>query len=88
MEPVFRTLDMAVEARVPIVPNGPVEEISPVMRSDTTESLRAVQNGSPRPAGAFWVPRRLGGGAPTPAEPKSLDQVELAERAGRRGDRQ
>ncbi|HUO40693.1 MAG TPA: 1-acyl-sn-glycerol-3-phosphate acyltransferase, partial [Mycobacterium sp.] len=49
--------------------------------------LYCAQEEYPHPAGAFWVPRRLGGGAPTPAEAKALDEAELAERARRRAER-
>jgi hypothetical protein len=31
--------------------------------------------------GAYWVPRRLGGGAPTPAEAAAMDAQERAKRA-------
>ena len=37
----------------------------------------------PHPAGAYWVPRRLGGGAPTLAEAAQMDAVEAAARAAR-----
>jgi hypothetical protein len=43
-----------------------------------------VQQDYPRPAGAYWVPRRLGGTAPTPDEARARDEAELAERARKR----
>jgi len=49
--------------------------------------LHTVQATYPRPRGAFWLPQRLGGGAPTPAEARTLEAAELAERARRRGNR-
>jgi hypothetical protein len=42
-----------------------------------------VQELYPHPAGAYWVPQRLGGGAPTPAEAIRLDEAESLERARR-----
>jgi hypothetical protein len=36
--------------------------------------------------GAFWVPRRLGGSAPTVAEAKIIEETEKAERARRRAE--
>jgi 1-acyl-sn-glycerol-3-phosphate acyltransferase len=42
--------------------------------------LHQVQEAYPHPEGAYWVPRRLGGGAPTPHEATVLDEAERAER--------
>jgi hypothetical protein len=39
------------------------------------------------PAGEFWVPRRLGGGAPTLAEAAQLDAEEASQRAAARAAR-
>jgi predicted NUDIX family NTP pyrophosphohydrolase len=36
------------------------------------------------PAGEFWVPHRMGGGAPTLAEANRMDADEAAEKAARR----
>ena len=57
------------------------------LRSEMTELLHGVQASYPRPAGEFWLPQRLGGAAPTPAEAKRLDEAELAQRSRRRTDR-
>lgn len=70
-----------------IAPDGTVDELSAAMRSEMTELLHGVQGGYPQPQGAYWLPQRLGGAAPTPAEAEALDAAELAERARRRGDR-
>lgn len=70
-----------------IAPNGTVEELAATLRTEMTRLLHAAQISYPQPAGAFWLPRRLGGAAPTPAEAKSLDEAELVERARRRADR-
>ena len=43
--------------------------------------LHQVQEKYPHPQGAYWVPRRLGGSAPTMAEARVLDEAELEERA-------
>jgi hypothetical protein len=45
--------------------------------------LHDVQELYPHPAGAYWVPRRLGGGAPTPAEATLIDEAESLQRARR-----
>ncbi|MGD9619135.1 MAG: lysophospholipid acyltransferase family protein [Mycolicibacterium sp.] len=78
---------IAVEIGETIEPNGTVTELTAALRSAMTEALHAAQAGYPQPAGAFWLPRRLGGSAPTPAEAKSMDAAEMAERARRRADR-
>ncbi len=44
---------------------------------------RAQEQYGPHPAGEFWVPHRLGGGAPSLAEAARLDAEEPAARAAR-----
>jgi hypothetical protein len=46
-----------------------------------------VQFEYPHPDGAYWVPLRLGGTAPTLEQAKALDEAELAERARKRAER-
>jgi hypothetical protein len=46
--------------------------------------LHRVQEEYPHPEGAYWVPRRLGGGAPTVAEAKIIEETEKTERARKR----
>ncbi len=46
--------------------------------------LEAAQLEYPHPAGAYWVPRRLGGSAPTMAEALEMRAAELAERDRKR----
>ena len=58
------------------------------MREAMTALLHKVQLEYPHPEGAYWVPRRLGGSAPTLEEAKALDEAELAERARRRAERE
>ena len=53
-----------------------------------TQLLYRVQEEYPHPEGAFWVPRRMGGSAPTPEQAKALDEAELAERARKRAERE
>ncbi len=70
----------------PIRPTGRVDELEDVLRNVMTEILHDVQQRYPHPPGAYWVPRRLGGSAPTLDEAKALDEAELAERARKRTD--
>lgn len=54
------------------------------LRTAMQALLYEVQETYPHPAGAHWVPARLGGGAPTPAQARAL---EAAERTRRQHDR-
>lgn len=83
-----KRIPVTVSVGKPIPPLGTVDELDAVMRSEMTELLHNVQLEYPRPDGAFWVPRRLGGTAPTPVEAKALDEAELAERARKRAERE
>lgn len=64
-----------------------VEQTSSALREAMTELLQRAQLSYPHPAGAYWVPRRLGGSAPTLPEAKLLDEAELAERARKQTER-
>ncbi|OHV04681.1 lysophospholipid acyltransferase family protein [Mycobacterium talmoniae] len=76
-------ISVAVGPAVP--PAGDVEQLGAALREEMSSVLDRVQRDYPHPAGAHWVPRRLGGSAPTLAEAKRLDEAELAERAARAG---
>jgi 1-acyl-sn-glycerol-3-phosphate acyltransferase len=79
-------IPITVIAGSPIAPTGTAEELAASMRTSMTEVLHRVQEQYAHPQGAYWVPNRLGGSAPTPAEAQILDQAELADRARRRMD--
>jgi 1-acyl-sn-glycerol-3-phosphate acyltransferase len=78
---------VSVAVGAPLAPEGSVAVVDAALRAEMTRLLHDVQAGYPRPKGAFWVPRRLGGSAPTPEQAKVLDAEELAERARRRAER-
>jgi 1-acyl-sn-glycerol-3-phosphate acyltransferase len=71
----------------PLRPTDSVEQTDAALREAMTELLQRAQLGYPRAAGEYWVPRRLGGSAPTLAEAKLLDEGELAERARKQAER-
>ncbi|MCV7226153.1 lysophospholipid acyltransferase family protein [Mycolicibacterium komossense] len=75
---------IAVAVGAQIVPTGTAEQVAAAMRAEMTAVLDRVQSQYPHPEGAYWVPKRLGGGAPSPVEARALDEAELAERARRR----
>ncbi len=74
---------ISVAVGAPIPPAGTVPELLAEVRMRMAALLGEVQRDYPHPAGAFWVPHRLGGAAPTPAQAKVLDEAELVHRARR-----
>ncbi len=77
-------INVAVGEALP--PAGDVAALGAALRAEMAPLLQRVQRDYPHPEGAYWVPRRMGGGAPTPAEARVLDERELAERARHRMD--
>ena len=76
-------IPIVVRIGKPVAPTGTPAELDAALRSAMTAILHDVQELYPHPQGAYWVPHRLGGGAPTPAEAIRLDEAESAERARR-----
>jgi 1-acyl-sn-glycerol-3-phosphate acyltransferase len=76
-----KKIPVIVAAGRPLSPAGDVEHLDEALRDEMTAVLHRVQEEYPHPEGAFWVPQRLGGGAPTVAEAKILEETEKAERA-------
>ena len=73
----------------PISPTLPAAELTALLHSRMQDLLERVQDDyGEHPRGAFWVPHRLGGGAPTLAEAARRDAEETAARAARRAERQ
>ncbi|MGB9226833.1 lysophospholipid acyltransferase family protein [Mycobacterium sp.] len=72
----------------PIEPTLAVDELNGLLHSRMQHLLeRAQEQYGPHPAGEFWVPRRLGGSAPSLAEASQMDAEEAAEKAARRAQR-
>jgi 1-acyl-sn-glycerol-3-phosphate acyltransferase len=83
---LFRAnIPITVVAGKPLLPVGDVEQLNSTLRQRMESLLYRVQEEYPHPNGAHWVPRRLGGSAPTPDESKALRAAELLERARKRG---
>ncbi|BCJ83279.1 1-acyl-sn-glycerol-3-phosphate acyltransferase [Mycolicibacterium sp. TY81] len=73
----------------PIYPTLPAAELTALLHARMQHLLSEVQDRYPEhPAGEFWVPHRLGGGAPTLAEADQMDLDEAREKAARRAARQ
>lgn len=65
-----------------------VSRTNEVLRESMSSLLLQVQQHYPHPANASWVPRRLGGGAPSLSEAAQMDAEESAARAAGRMPRQ
>jgi 1-acyl-sn-glycerol-3-phosphate acyltransferase len=70
----------------PLEPSGTIDAMMAELREEMTTLLHRVQEDYPHPDGEYWVPRRLGGSAPTPDEATVLDEIELADRARKQTD--
>jgi 1-acyl-sn-glycerol-3-phosphate acyltransferase len=80
---------IAVAVGEPILPTLPAPDLTALLHSRMQHLLERVQDEyGPHPPGEFWVPHRLGGGAPTLAEAARLDAEEAVARAARREQRQ
>jgi 1-acyl-sn-glycerol-3-phosphate acyltransferase len=82
-----KKIPVVVAAGRPVSPVGDVEHLDAALRDEMRSLLHCVQEEYPHPAGAFWVPQRLGGSAPTVAEAKVLEETEKAARARKRAER-
>ncbi len=79
---------ISVAVGEPILPTLPATELTALLRSRMQHLLQQVQDAyGPYPPGEFWVPQRLGGGAPTPARAAEIEAREAADRAARRQKR-
>jgi 1-acyl-sn-glycerol-3-phosphate acyltransferase len=76
---------ITVAAGRPLPPQGTPEQLNGALRQAMNLLLYRVQEEYPHPQGEFWVPRRLGGGAPTRDDSRALRFAELQERAQRYG---
>ncbi len=81
-------IPITVAVGKPLDARETIEQTDAAMREAMTTVLHDVQQSYEHPQGAYWVPRRMGGSAPTMAEAKVLDETELAERARKQADRQ
>lgn len=80
-------IPVTVATGTPMRATGSVPDVLAELRERMTAILYRVSEKYPHPAGAYWVPRRLGGSAPTPEEARAMDAAELAERARRRAEK-
>ncbi|RDI61675.1 lysophospholipid acyltransferase family protein [Nocardia pseudobrasiliensis] len=64
----------------PIPPHEPADALTAELRSSMEQLLQRAQRNYEMPAGARWVPARLGGAAPTLDQAAVIEQEELARR--------
>jgi 1-acyl-sn-glycerol-3-phosphate acyltransferase len=81
-------IPITVQVGPPVRAAGDIAATEAALREAMTTQLHEAQERYPHPAGAYWVPRRLGGGAPTMAEAAQLDADEAAARAAAHAPRQ
>ena len=83
-----KKIPITVALGAPLAPVGTAGELERELRAAMTALLYDAQQTYDHPPGAYWVPRRLGGSAPTVAEAERMEEAELAERRRRRAGRQ
>jgi 1-acyl-sn-glycerol-3-phosphate acyltransferase len=77
-------IPISVTVGEPVRPSGTVDEAMTQLRSAMNALLTPCQVEYPHPQGEYWVPRRLGGGAPTLQEAVVLEEMERVARAQKR----
>jgi 1-acyl-sn-glycerol-3-phosphate acyltransferase len=76
---------ITVAAGRPLLPRGDVEQLNVALRQAMNALLYRVQEEYPHPQGEYWVPRRLGGSAPSPDDSREIRVAELQERIQKYG---
>jgi 1-acyl-sn-glycerol-3-phosphate acyltransferase len=83
---VFRNkVPITVAVGRPLAPMGTPEQLNTALRQSLHTLLYRVQEEYPHPEGEFWVPRRLGGAAPSQDDSQAIRLAELQERVRRYG---
>jgi 1-acyl-sn-glycerol-3-phosphate acyltransferase len=73
---------ISVAVGEPIYPTLPAQELTALLHSRMQHLLEGVQDAyGPYPPGEYWVPHRLGGGAPSLAEANQMDAEEAIQKA-------
>ncbi|MEV0296618.1 lysophospholipid acyltransferase family protein [Nocardia sp. NPDC050710] len=78
---------ISIAVGTPIQPYEPVGALIAQLRSTMQEMLIELQKDYVHEPGAYWVPARLGGGAPTLEEADAMDAAEAAEKAAAKAAR-
>lgn len=78
---------VTVAIGTPLTARPSVDHTMSELRNAMQTLLYEVQESYPHPSGAYWVPRRLGGSAPSPEEALRRDEAEQTVRAQKRLER-
>jgi 1-acyl-sn-glycerol-3-phosphate acyltransferase len=78
---VRNRVPITVEVGDPLPAGEDIASTNDALRGSMTSLLHRAQQCYPHPAGAYWVPRRLGGGAPSLAEAAQIEADEAAARS-------
>jgi 1-acyl-sn-glycerol-3-phosphate acyltransferase len=76
-----KKLPITVQVGAPVGAATDIESTNAALRESMTTLVHQAQRRYPHPTGAYWVPRRLGGGAPTLAEAALIEADEAAARS-------
>ena len=79
---------ISVSVGAPVPAAEDIAQTNAALRESMTALLQQVQQRYSHPAGEYWVPRRLGGSAPTLAEAAQMDADDAAVKAASRIPRQ
>ena len=79
-----KKVPITVQVGAPVRAANDIASTNAALREAMTTLLHQAQHRYPHPAGAYWVPRRLGGSAPTLAEAAQIEAAEAAARAANR----
>jgi 1-acyl-sn-glycerol-3-phosphate acyltransferase len=82
-----KKIPITVNIGKPVCVADTVQQTQAALCEAMTALLHETQESYPYPQGAYWVPRRLGGGAPTLEEASALEAAERAQRARKRAER-
>jgi 1-acyl-sn-glycerol-3-phosphate acyltransferase len=77
-------MPITVQVGAPLRAADDIASTTAALRESMTTLLHQAQQRYAHPAGAYWVPRRLGGSAPTLAEAAQIEADEAAARAANR----
>jgi 1-acyl-sn-glycerol-3-phosphate acyltransferase len=83
-----KKVPVTVRIGAPLAPASDVTSTNVALRESMSALLDQVQQEYHHPAGEYWVPRRLGGSAPTLAEADEMDAEDATARAARRAQPQ
>jgi len=83
---VFRNkVPITVAAGPALPPHGDADQLNVALRQAMNALLYQVQQEYPHPEGEYWVPRRLGGTAPSREDSQAIRLSELQERLQKYG---